>query len=238
MRLTVCHLGPTAYREGLALQEGLVAARAAEATGDWLLYPDHPPLLTVGRSANPDSLRADSHTLSRMGIEVFEVARGGDVTWHGPGQLVGYLITHLDAQGRDLHRFLRRIEQGLIGALRTIGLEGKRVPGRTGVWIGERKIASIGVAVRKWVSYHGFALNVAPDLGFFDLIHPCGLRGIRMTSVAECLGEKAPSLARARELVAEAMARELGYFGWAWAPAAEAARVAASAGAMAHTADE
>lgn len=159
--LSVAHLGPVAYRDGLSLQEGLVRARAERRTGDWLLFPDHPPVLTVGRGGHGESLRADPEALRRMGIEIFEVARGGDFTWHGPGQLVGYLICDLTARGRDLHRFLRDLEQGLIAALRGWGVDGETLPGRTGVWVGGEKIASIGVAVRRWVSYHGFALNVA-----------------------------------------------------------------------------
>src|SRR5262245_17408595 len=115
--LFVSHLGPTPYREGLAIQEGLVLARAAEATGDWLLYPDHPPVLTMGRGTAPGSILADAGTLDRLGIETFEVARGGDVTWHGPGQLVGYLVCDLTRHDRDLHRLLRDIEQSLIAAL-------------------------------------------------------------------------------------------------------------------------
>ena len=114
MILSVCHLGPTPYREALALQEGLVSARASGTTGDWLLYPDHSPVLTIGRGGNPESLIADAATLKGRGIELFEVARGGDVTWHGPGQLVGYLIADLSRHGRDLHRFLRDLEQSLI----------------------------------------------------------------------------------------------------------------------------
>jgi lipoate-protein ligase B len=225
--LAVAHLGPLAYRDGLALQEGLVRARAAGRTGDWLLYPDHPPVLTVGRGGSDRSLRADRESLRRQGIEIFEVARGGDFTWHGPGQLVGYLIADLDARGRDLHRFLRDLEQGLIGALRDWGLEGEALPGRTGVWVGGEKIASIGVAVRRWVSYHGFALNVAPDLRFFDLIHPCGLRGIHMASLASRLGSAAPGLAEARDVVTSHLARGLGYLGWR-RTAGEEARLLAS----------
>ncbi|HEY3217045.1 MAG TPA: lipoyl(octanoyl) transferase LipB [Candidatus Eisenbacteria bacterium] len=217
MILSVCHLGETPYREALALQERLVEARAAGATGDWLLYPDHPPVLTVGRGGRPGSLIADARTLGERGIEVFEVARGGDFTWHGPGQLVGYLICDLDTRQRDLRRFLRDIERALMEALAAFGVPARRVPGRTGVWSEGEKIASVGVAVRRWVSYHGFALNVAPDLKFFDLIHPCGLRGIHMTSLESRLGDRAPSLARAREVVAEAVARTFGYAGWAWA---------------------
>lgn len=226
--LAVAHLGPVAYRDGLSLQEGLVRARAERRTGDWLLFPDHPPVLTVGRGGHGESLRADPEALRRMGIEIFEVARGGDFTWHGPGQLVGYLICDLTARGRDLHRFLRDLEQGLIAALRGWGVDGETLPGRTGVWVGGEKIASIGVAVRRWVSYHGFALNVAPDLKFFDLIHPCGLRGIHMTSLAARLGSGAPTLAGAREAVAVHLARQMSYTGCAWAAPDETRRLAAA----------
>ncbi len=219
--LNVGHLGPTPYREGLALQEALVRLRAAAREGapllpdapegDWLLYPDHPPVLTRGRGGSDDSLRVDRATLARLGIELFEVARGGDVTWHGPGQLVGYTIVDLDRRGRDLHRFLRDLEEALMRALEGWGIPARRVPGRTGVWAGEEKIASIGVAVRRWVGYHGFALNVAPDLESFELIHPCGLRGVRMTSVAARLGEAAVPLDEARRAVSRALARRLEY---------------------------
>jgi lipoate-protein ligase B len=227
--LTVCHLGPTAYRDGLSLQEGLVKARAAGRTGDWLLFPDHPPVLTVGRNPSPGNVIADPASLRGMGIEVFEVARGGDVTWHGPGQQVGYLISDLDRRGRDLHRFLRDIEEALIRTLAGWGIEAGRSPGRTGVWVEGEKIASIGIAVRRWVSYHGYALNLAPDLRFFDLIHPCGLRGISMTSVAQRLGSQAPSPAEAREAAAGAFAAVLGYSGWSWGEASEAWRIARGA---------
>jgi lipoate-protein ligase B len=223
-RLTAVALGPTPYGEGVALQEAMVRARAAGETGDWLLFPDHPPVLTVGRGAAGDGIRADAATLERLGVPVFEVARGGDVTWHGPGQLVGYPICDLTARDRDLHRFLRGLEQSLIRSLDRFGIASHVVAGRTGVWVGEAKLASIGIAVRKWVSYHGFALNVAPDLGFFDLIHPCGLRGIQMTSMARLLGPSCPSLEQVREVVAGELAAELGYREWCWADAAEPRR--------------
>lgn len=217
--LTACALGRLPYQDGLVLQEGLVRARAEGETGDWLLFPDHPPVLTVGRGASRGSLLATPERLERLGIEIHEVSRGGDVTWHGPGQLVGYLICDLTARGRDLHRLLRELEGALIDALSAWGVSGRVVPGRTGVWVGDDKIASLGIAVRRWVSYHGFALNVAPDLRFFDLIHPCGLRGIHMTSLERLLGEGAPNLERARERVAEAVAQKLGLAGPAWAHA-------------------
>ncbi len=224
--LAACHLGPTPYREGLRLQEALVRARAEGRTGDWLLFPDHPPVLTVGRGATPGGLVADAATLAARGIETFEVARGGDITWHGPGQLVGYAICDLTRRDRDLHRFLRALEAALGDVLGSYGIESMRVPGRTGVWVGERKIASLGIAVRRWVSYHGFALNVAPDLSFFELIHPCGLRGVRMTSIAALLGARAPALAEVREAVAAAVARHLGHDGIRWAAVHEAEEAA------------
>ena len=192
--------------------DALVAARAAGETGDWLLYPEHEPVLTVGRSPSAGSLRADAAALARAGIEVVEVPRGGDITWHGPGQLVGYPIVALDRVGRDLHRWLRSLEEVLIATLARWGLEGRRVPGRTGVWLSEReKLASIGVAVRRWVGYHGFALNVSNPLDHFSLIHPCGYRDIRMTSLAEHLGDRAPSLPEVRAAVTDELAARLGF---------------------------
>jgi len=220
--LTVCALGPTPYREGLELQDALVAARASGATGDWLLYPDHPPVLTVGRSGSDGSLLVDRSTLAARGVEVFEVPRGGDVTWHGPGQLVGYPIVALDRVDRDLHRWLRTLEEALIRALARWGIAGERSPGRTGVWVGERKIASLGVAVRRWVGYHGFALNVCPDLSGFSLIHPCGLKDVRMTSMAELLGGGGPPLAGARQAVTDELVSLLHYTVVTPAPASAA----------------
>ena len=221
-KLNVCVLGPTRYRDGLALMDALVAARASGETGDWLLYPDHEPVLTVGRNPSDGNLVADAAALARAGVEVVEVPRGGDVTWHGPGQLVGYPVVALDRVGRDLHRWLRLLEDSLISALAQHDLRGMRVPGRTGVWVTEReKIASIGVAVRRWVGYHGFALNVANSLDQFALIHPCGFSEIRMTSVAELLGERAPSLAQVRATVTSELVARLEFDGFTEARAAD-----------------
>ena len=234
--LTACHLGPTPYREGLALQHALVRLRGGPegtpAARDWLLFPDHPPVLTVGRGGSEASLRVERRTLERLGLELVEVTRGGDVTWHGPGQLVGYVVVDLGARGGDLHRFLRELEHALIRALDAWGIAARRVPGRTGVWAGEEKIASIGIAVRGWVSYHWFALNVAPDLEFFDLIHPCGLRGIHMTSVAARLGPRAPGLEEARRVLAATIGRQLGYREIRWVEAGEIRSLGAGAAAV------
>lgn len=214
--LHACTLGPTPYAEGLRIQEALVRARAEGATGDWLLFPDHPPVLTIGRSPSEGSVIAPLELLRARGIEVHEVARGGDVTWHGPGQLVGYPIVGLDAHGRDLHAFLRGLEAALIEALAAGGVAAETAPGRTGVWTRGAKIASIGIAVRRWVSYHGFALNVDPDLSFFELIHPCGLRGIEMTSLKRERGAAAMTLDGMRSLVAERFAARFGYDDVIW----------------------
>lgn len=214
-------LGPLSYRDGLALQEGLVAARSDGRTGDWLLYPEHPPVLTMGRGGSRESLKVTPEVLEHRGIELFEVARGGDLTWHGPGQAVGYLVVGLDRCDRDLHRFLRSIERSIEDVLRGLGLDAKTVPGRTGVWVSGEKIASIGVAVRRWVSYHGFALNVSPDLGYFDLIHPCGLRDVQMTSLATLLGSAMPSLDEVRRMLACRVAVELGYEDVRWVASSE-----------------
>jgi lipoyl(octanoyl) transferase len=213
--LAACALGPTGYGEGVALQERLVEARAAGWTGDWVLFPDHPPVLTVGRGAQGDGLIADPATLERLGVALHASSRGGDITWHGPGQLVAYPVCDLTRRGRDLHRFLRDLEQALIVTLGRFGIEAGRWPGRTGVWVAGEKIASIGIAVRRWVSYHGVALNVAPDLAGFGLIHPCGLRGIHMTSMAARLGEASPSLETVRRTFADVLAEQWGA-GLAW----------------------
>ncbi len=214
MRLQVCDLGPTRYRDGLALMDALVAARAAGETGDWLLYPQHESVLTVGRNPSEGNVRADAATLAKLGVEVVEIPRGGDVTWHGPGQLVGYPIVQLDRVERDLHRWLRVLEDVVITALARWDLHGRRVAGRTGVWLSEsEKICSIGVAVRRWVSYHGFALNVSNALDPFALIHPCGYHDIRMTSMAERLGAEAPDAAEVGAAVASELAARLGFDG-------------------------
>lgn len=193
--LQVEWLGRTAYGEALALQHAAVADRIAGRSADRLLMLEHPAVITLGRSSDRANLRVDEDRLRALGIELFEVGRGGDVTYHAPGQLVGYPILDLDAlERRDVHAHLRNLEAGLIDALEELGVPACRVPGWTGVFVDrarsprssgpERKIASIGVGVRRWVTFHGFALNVSLDLDGFETIVPCGLHGVEMTSVA------------------------------------------------------
>jgi lipoate-protein ligase B len=182
--LQVCDLGRRRYGDVLALQRALAAQRlAGERDDDLLLLVEHEPVVTLGRTTAATSLPLSSEELARRGIEVFNVERGGDVTWHGPGQLVGYPIVDLRAHREDLHWYLRTLEDVLIDSLEVLGIPADRHPGRTGVWTAGRKIASIGVHVKRWVTYHGFALNVTNALEGFELIVPCGLQGVVMTNV-------------------------------------------------------
>jgi lipoyl(octanoyl) transferase len=185
--LWVTNLGTRPYAEVLELQRAAAMARlSGELPEDLLLLVEHPPVVTLGRSArDPAHLLATPELLKARGAELFEVERGGDVTFHGPGQLVGYPIINLAQHRQDLHWYLRRVEDVLIRALAPFGIEGERSKGQTGVWTGGRKIASIGVHARQWVTWHGFALNVTTDLSWFDLMVPCGIAGVTMTSVEQ-----------------------------------------------------
>jgi lipoate-protein ligase B len=213
MGLAIEWLGRVAYAEGLDIQKAAVEDRRAGRTGDRLLLLEHPPVVTFGRSGRSEHLRVPPAELTERGIELHHVARGGDVTYHGPGQLVGYPIVDLGARAdRDVHRLLRRLEGALIEALAALRVRAGRVPGWTGVFVPEtvppRKIASIGVGLRGWITCHGFALNVTMDLAEFGVIVPCGLAGVAMTSVARELRVE-PSRAlfdRARRAVAAAFA--------------------------------
>ena len=196
-------LGQVGYGEVLALQRRRASARMRAEVEDCLLLVEHPPVITLGRGAKRRHLLADEDLLRAQGIEVWETERGGDITFHGPGQLVGYPILDLTQHGKDLHRYMRRLEEVLIRTLYRYAIHGERCAGQTGVWVHGAKIASIGVHVSRWVSRHGFALNVSPDLSRFDLIVPCGLSGIRMTSMAALLKRQVPIQA-----VAEAVAEQ------------------------------
>jgi lipoyl(octanoyl) transferase len=203
-QLLVERLGLVPYGDALELQRRVARARISrEIPEDVLLLVEHPPVVTLGRSTKAGNLLASADALKQRGVELFEVERGGDVTFHGPGQLVGYPIIDLKRHRRDLHWYLRQVEQALIDALAELGLPGERNPGLTGVWTGGRKIASIGVHARDWVTWHGFALNVTTDLRYFDLMVPCGIQAVTMTSVAHEL----PGHGNTVEVVADVVAR-------------------------------
>ena len=182
--LWIVSLGLTPYEEALELQRALARERISGAIPeDMLLLVEHPPVVTMGRSAKSRNLISGKEFLASKGVELFEVERGGDITFHGPGQLVGYPIIDLKRHRQDLHWFLRQVEEALIRTLAEYSIQAERSTGFTGVWTKGRKIASIGVHARDWVTWHGFALNVTTDLSYFDLIIPCGIDGVTMTSV-------------------------------------------------------
>jgi lipoyl(octanoyl) transferase len=187
--LLVVDLGTLPYAPALELQRDVARRRiAGDIDQDVLLLVEHTPVVTLGRTAKQANLIAAPDFLASHGVELFEVERGGDITFHGPGQLVGYPIVDLKRHRKDLHWYLRQVEQALIDAVGEFGISGGRVAQYTGVWVdvarAPRKLASIGVHARDWVTWHGFALNVNTDLRYFDLMIPCGISGVSMTSVA------------------------------------------------------
>lgn len=188
--LEIRRLGLVAYAEGLALQQRLVEDRKAGLIPDQLLLLQHPPVITVGVKARNDRthLLATADTLAAEGIELFETGRGGDITYHGPGQLVGYPILDLKPDRCDVHRYVRDLEEVMIRAAASFGVNATRVPGLTGAWVGDDKLAAIGVRIARWITSHGFAFNVGTDLHHFALIVPCGLVGKGVTSLNKVTG--------------------------------------------------
>ena len=190
--------GRTRYRDAWSRQDELVAARLAGTAPDTLVFTEHEPVFTLGvRRGAEQNLVWTPPQLARQGIEVVPTNRGGDITYHGPGQIVGYPIVSLDSR-RDLHAYLRFLEQVLIDTVARHGLVAGRREGKTGIWLGTRKIAAIGVAVKRWVAHHGFALNVSTNLGHFAGIVPCGITDGTVTSLAAELGPRCPPLDQVR----------------------------------------
>jgi lipoyl(octanoyl) transferase len=187
--LQVRLLGRVPYQEALAFQESLVQARRSGEIPDQLILLEHPHVITLGTSSQEEHLLLSGEEREERGIELFQAGRGGDVTYHGPGQLVGYPILDLNPDRKDLHRYLRDLEEVLILALGSFGIRGTREEGLTGVWTPRGKVAAIGVRVSSgWVTSHGFALNVDPDMAQFSSIVPCGIQDRRVASMAEVLG--------------------------------------------------
>ena len=177
------------YEEALTLQEHLVAKRSQGVIGDTLLLLEHPPVVTITRKKTSRNILAPLEQLRDEGISLYKTNRGGDITYHGPGQLVGYPILDLKNHGKDLHRYVHNLEEILINLLKDYGVEGHRESGYPGVWVKDEKIAAIGIAVKKgWISMHGFSLNVDPCLDHFSLIVPCGIKDKGVTSLRKVLG--------------------------------------------------
>ena len=207
-----CHtidLGLIGYAEAWALQKRIVAARKAAAVEDVLLVCEHPHVITQGRNGKREHLLASEHVLRQKGVEYYETSRGGDITYHGPGQIVGYPILNLGAIRRDVVWYVRMLEEAMIRATSEFGITAERVAGKTGIWVKsgdtEEKLAAIGVHISRWVTSHGFAYNVSTDLRYFDLIVPCGIADRKATSLEKLLGRSVE-----QEEVAPRIARHLG----------------------------
>jgi len=191
--LLITDLGLLSWSGAYALQQRLVAARKASAIDDVLLFCEHPHVLTLGRNASQKNLLASENVLRQKNVELRETNRGGDITYHGPGQIVGYPILNLDPIRRDVHWYVRTLEEAMIRASADFGISAYRIPGKTGIWvqppgsIPEEKLAAIGVHISRWVTSHGFAFNVSTDLRYFDLIIPCGIANRKATSLEKLL---------------------------------------------------
>ena len=198
-------VGTVPYAEALTMQADLVRQRRASSIPDQLLLLEHPHVITRGSSATDDHVLVDAAHRQALDLELFDSGRGGDVTYHGPGQLVGYPILDLKPDRKDLHRYLRDLERVLLGVVSRLGIEhAERREGLTGVWLPAGKVAAIGVRVSSgWITSHGFALNVDPDLDYFSTIVPCGIADERVTSLAHVMGEDTPSMEQVRALVVD-----------------------------------
>jgi lipoate-protein ligase B len=197
-----------AYVEALSLQMTICDLKKQGFARDVLLLLEHPPTITLGRSAKKDHLLVAEDYLKSRGIDLWNVDRGGDITFHGPGQLVGYPIFSLQQKERDVHAYMHKLEESLIRLLECYGIKGNREPGLTGVWTPQGKIAAMGVHLSRWITRHGFALNINTDLAFYDLIIPCGISGKRVTSMQQQLSRSIP--------IEEVMERCISIFGELW----------------------
>jgi len=231
--ISVCWLGRVDYRAGLVLQERLIDGRRRDQVGDTLVLLEHPAVITLGRNSDPAHVLHDAETLASRGVELHEIGRGGDVTYHGPGQLVGYPVIRLEGAEKDAHAYLRNLERGLIGIAAHYGITAGRIDGLTGIWVGNEKLAAIGVRLSTgWITSHGFALNVTTDLDGFSTIVPCGIHERGVTSLARLLAHS-PSLEDvatvARGKISHALGRRAGPLtqapalpaGVSWEPNAE-----------------
>jgi len=205
-RLFKIDLGRTSFKDAWDIQKQVVALRYNSRIPDCLLLTEHEPVITMGRATSPQNLLFAPEELKRRGVELYSIERGGDVTFHGPGQLVAYPIIDLTARGKDLHQYLRDLERLIVATLADLGLAAELKRGLTGVWVADHKLAAIGVAVSRWVTYHGLALNVNTDLDYFKMINPCGITQYAVGSVAQMLG-RTTEVSQVAEILADNFAR-------------------------------
>ena len=208
--LQVLDLGRTRYHATWDLQKQLVLRRADQTTPDCLLLTEHEPVITLGRGTDYRNLLMSSEELAARGVDLHEIERGGDVTFHGPGQAVLYPIIDLRERGRDVRQYLRDLERFVIEALADLGLEASVKDGLTGIWVDNRKVGAIGVAVSRWITYHGVAINVNTDLDYFKLINPCGITQYPVGSVSQLVGREI-RLAHFNDLLVHHFAESFGY---------------------------
>lgn len=207
--VSLLNLGVEHYQQAWDLQHQLVALRREGRVRDVFILLEHTPVITIGRQGNESNILVSPGFLAEQGIEVFRVERGGDVTYHGPGQLVGYPILDLGEHRKDVRWYVRSLEEVLIRTMADFGIEAGRVEGSVGVWVGDKKIAAIGARIEHWVTYHGFALNVAPNMKHWELIVPCGIEGKEVMSMEQILG-RAPDMQEVRRSVAGHLGEVLG----------------------------
>ncbi|MEE9316340.1 MAG: lipoyl(octanoyl) transferase LipB, partial [bacterium] len=187
VKCRVLDLGLVSYEKAYDLQRRLHKFRREGRIDDVLILLEHEPVVTIGRGGKRDNILVSDELLQSKGIRVFEIDRGGDVTLHCPGQFVGYPILDLNFHGKNIHRYLRNLEEVIIRSLKVYRINGQRIENHTGVWVGKKKIAFIGIGIKGWVTFHGFSLNITPDISYFSLIRPCGFESRMVTSMSEIL---------------------------------------------------
>ncbi len=208
--LNFADLGLIGYEEAWRLQKRLFEKRLKNEIGDTLLLLEHPHTYTLGKAANVGNLLLDKQTLAKRGIAVYEIDRGGDVTYHGPGQIVGYAIINLAEWEKDAHKYLRAIEEAIILTCEQFDVKAGRNPKYTGVWVGENKICAIGIKITRWITMHGFAFNVATDLSLFEGIIPCGIHDKGVTSL-EIETQRKQNISEVKKLIVENFSRTFNY---------------------------
>jgi lipoate-protein ligase B len=204
--INVVNLGLKDYEETYKIQKGFVKKRYEGEIPDTLILVEHHPVFTIGKSGSRKNIHVSLEKLKKEGIKVHEIDRGGDITYHGPGQIVGYPIIDLRRYGKDIHLYLRKLEEVIIKLLRDFSIKAQRIKGMTGVWVDDKKIASIGIGVSKWITYHGFALNMDPNMNHFAMINPCGLNK-PITSMKEQSNGRFPKKTKIEEKLLETFSR-------------------------------